>query len=148
MVRFRWLLAVTVLIAGSCASASDSSNGSSAAPACALVGDDLIQSLIGPAQAQEFELAPLSECTWTSNDGVITLRVETVPDTTLFVEHAVESTHPDRVTRLSGDLAGGVVFADEAVVVTATDVVVMVDGSVPTEQLTPIAAAAKQALEG
>lgn len=137
-------LLVALLVFTSCRGSSE--GGAGALSVCDLVGTELIESIVGPATPEPFDLPPLFECSWTGEAEVVSVRVEVVPDGRLFVDHAVEATDPGRVTLLEGDLDGGVLFADEAVVVATGNVVVLVDGSVPTSQLIPLAAAAKAAL--
>ena len=137
------LLAAVLSLLASC-SAAPASSGE--IQACDLNAPASLTPIIGQARAESFELTPLSECVWTSDDGVVTVRVETVPDADLFVEHSIESTNAARVSRLDGELAGGVLFENEAIVVPIDDMVIMVDGSVPTADLLAIAVEARDVL--
>ena len=74
------------------------------------------------------------------------IRVETVPDAQIFVEHAIEATaDPSRVQDL--DLGeGAVMFEDEAVLGRTGDQVTLITGTVPTEELVDVLATTLDAL--
>lgn len=89
----------------------------------------------------------LDECQWRAA-GVpgaeVVLRVETVPEPAVFVEHSIEATAPDRVRTL--DLADeAVLFEDEALLARLDNQVFLVTGSTDMNTLIPTLEAAVDA---
>lgn len=115
-------------------------SASESASECGFVSDADIDELLGEATMEYFMVATLEECVFTSNADPtlrIDVRVEVVPDAELFVEHAIEATDPDRVQPLQlGD--GAVLFEDEAVLGRTSDQVVLVTGTIPTDELVAV----------
>ena len=114
--------------------------------ACESVRASVIENIIGPSSSQAFEEPPMSECTWRSEGGSITVRIEIVPDPRLFIEHAIESTDPTRVAGIDAVSPGAVEFAGEALLGAHGDRIVLVEGSAPTSQLRPVLSAAVASL--
>ena len=76
---------------------------SSSASFCEGLVDDEVRSLLGDTELETFSVEPLQECVWTSSsapDQSLTVRIEDVPDGSLFVEHAIETTNASRVQLL------------------------------------------------
>lgn len=107
---------------------------------CDAVPESDITALIGEAESVAFALDPLAECRWVSIDDPtqeVVVRIETVPDAELFFEHSIEGTDPDRVQRV--DLAeGAAILDDEAALARVDDQIVLITGTVDTEQLVPL----------
>lgn len=129
-------LAATLAGCSNTESASNLNVGS--IDACEAVPTSTISELIGDnPTAESFVVERLAECVWTNNADDVTVRIERVPDSVLFVEHAIEATDPARVRPI--DVGGGaVLFEDEAVLGRIDDQVALVTGSVETEALTPV----------
>lgn len=139
------LIALAVVTA---ACGSDDPAISAPLDACEAVPTQMIDELIGEADAQAFAVERLAECRWLTEDGdeEIALRFEAVPDAEIFVDHAIEATDPARVETLSvGDAA--VLFEDEAVLARYGDSVALVTGSVETENLIDVLQASIAYLE-
>ena len=147
-------LVIGVLVA-SCGGRSDP-NGSSAPAACDAVPVEVVEAIIGPADAVAYDIDQLSECRWSAaaaNEAEIILRIETPADPTLFVEHSIEATPPDRVELVNvGEQ--GVVFAGEAALTRQGEHIVMVTSEetatsepVETSELVPVLAAAVEYLD-
>ena len=116
---------------------------------CDFTANDQIESILGEVELETFNVERLDECTFTSVDDPgqeVVIRVETVPDAQIFVEHAIEATvDPSRVQDL--DLGeGAVMFEDEAVLGRTGDQVALITGTVPTEELVDVLAATLDAL--
>ena len=110
---------------------------------CDFAADDQIESILGETELETFNVERLDECTFTSVDDPsqqVVVRVETVPDAQIFVEHAIEATvDPSRVQDL--DLGeGAVMFEGEAVLGRTGDQVALITGTVPTEELVDVLA--------
>ena len=110
---------------------------------CDFAADDQIESILGETELETFNVERLDECTFTSVDDPsqqVVVRVETVPDAQIFVEHAIEATaDPSRVQDL-GLGEGAVMFEDEAVLGRTGDQVALITGTVPTEELVDVLA--------
>ena len=116
---------------------------------CAFASAEEIESLLGETELEVFSVETLDECVFISVDAPdqrIEVRVETVQDTQIFLEHAVEATSPDRVQPLDiGE--GGVLFEEEAVLGRSGNEVVLITGTTPTDALIPVLETALDLLE-
>lgn len=134
------LLAVTLVLSGC---------GVFSSATCDFAAAGQIESILGEVELETFNVERLDECTFTSVDNPgqqVVIRVETVPDAQIFVEHAIEATaDPSRVQDLDfGE--GAVMFEDEAVLGRTGDQVALITGTVPTEELVDVLAATLDAL--
>ncbi len=113
---------------------------SSSASFCEGLVDDEVRSLLGDTELETFSVEPLQECVWTSSsapDQSLTVRIEDVPDGSLFVEHAIEATNASRVQLLDvGEQS--VLFVDEAVLGRTGDRVALITATVDVELLVPL----------
>ncbi len=104
---------------------------------CDFAAADQIEAILGETDLETFSVESLDECVFTSTDDPtqqIEIRVETVPDPQIFIEHAVEGTLPGRVQTL--DLGeGAFLFEDEAVLGRSGNQVALITSNIPTEQL-------------
>jgi hypothetical protein len=94
---------------------------------CAAVDDDLVESVIGAANAEGFTIDRYVECRWETIDGrqAVTAGVETATNPALYLEHSIEGTTSGPVTRLDiGEEA--VLFEDEALMARMGSYVVIV----------------------
>jgi len=125
------LLSIAVL---SAACSTDSS------ATCAFASANAIEAILGDTDVEILSMERLDECIFTTVDAPgeqIAVRIETVPDAQVFVEHAIEATDPGRVRTL--DLGeGSVLFEDEAVLGRMGDRVALITGTVETEQLVDV----------
>jgi len=130
--RFPATFLLIAIIAASCS--SDSST------ACAFAASDVVESILGDTTVETLSVERLDECIFTAVDAPdqeIAVRIETVPDAQIFLEHAIEGTDPGRVQTL--DLGeGSVLFEDEAVLGRMGDRVALITGTVPTDELVEV----------
>lgn len=119
-------------------------------PGCTFADSGDIESLIGEWELSRFNVDSLDECVFTSVDDPdlqIELRLERVPDAQIFVEHAIEAADPGRITMLDiGE--GAVLFEDEGVLGRIGSQVVLVNGTVPTEDLVDVLSSSLDLLSG
>lgn len=129
------------LLAAACSAASAS---------CDFVSTQAITSVLGENSVETFSFERLDECVFSSEadpDQRIEVRVETVPDAQIFIEHAIEATDPSRVETLDNLGEGAVLFQDEAVLGRIDNLAVLVTGTVATEELVPVLDEALVSLE-
>ena len=130
--RVAGLLALVSLLAAAC-SASTS--------ACDFVSTHAIESILGEIAVETFSFEQLDECVFSSEADPsrrIELRIESVPDAQIFVEHAIEATDPNRVQTLDDLGDGAVLFEDEAVLGRIDNLAVLITGTVDTQDLIPV----------
>ena len=134
MKHLRVGLVTLALLGSACGSESSS------AFVCEGLVDDEVRSILGDTELETFSVEPLQECVWTSSsapDQSLTVRIEDVPDGSLFVEHAIESTNSSRVQLLDvGEQS--VLFVDEAVLGRTGDRVALITATVDVELLVPL----------
>ena len=109
---------------------------------CDFASTELIEGVMETeVEVETFAVERLDECVFTSVDDptqTVEIRVETVPDPQIFIEHAIEGTaDPSRVQDL-GLGEGAVLFEDEAVLGRTGDQVALITGTVPTEELVDV----------
>lgn len=117
---------------------------------CAFAADEEVEAILGEAELETFAVESLDECVFTSVDAPdqsIEVRVETVQDTQIFVEHAVEATSPDRVQFLDiGE--GSVLFEGEGVLGRTGNQVILITGTPPADALVPLLQTSLSLIEG
>lgn len=113
--------------------------GEQAQERCLFIDETALSPLLGDVVVERLEVGDLEICEWRSDSSgdVVMVQLETVPDPSLFIQHSVEATDPGRVRWLD-QAAGSVLFEDEAVLGRHGNQVVLITGTVATDELVPV----------